>query len=145
MQALTQLQKLTNNTVIYNSSDTLVIDIEEIMEAIAEKSDILQAMDKIKDLEPQWKEFGQRVNHMNLDLTYCRKLSSLLGEHYLNLPNEALTWRAIIDALEYQREPAPKPAIKYGNGRKVADDVRVYLHNQDVFSKYKAKLISKEK
>ena len=112
------------------------------MKATPDKFDVLQAMDKIKDLQPEWKEFGQRVNHMNLDLTYCLKLSSLLGEHYLNLPNEVLTWRVIIDALEFQRVPAPKPAIKYGNGRKVADDVRDYLHNQDVFIKYKAMLNS---
>ena len=145
MQVLTHLKKLKNNAVIFNSSDTPVIDIEEIMEAIPDKSDVLQAMDKIKDLQPEWKEFGKRVTHMDLDLTYCRKLSSLLGEYFLNLPNKELTWRAIIAALEFQHGPAPKPAIKYGNGRKVADDVRDYLHNQDVFIKYKAMLISKEK
>ena len=115
------------------------------MKATPDESDVLQALDKIKDLEPEWKEFGRRVNHTNLDLTYCRHLSSLLGEYYLKLPNDTLTWKAIIDALEFQRVPAPKPAIKYGNGRKVADDVRDYLHNQDVFIKYKTMLNSKEK
>ena len=116
------------------------IDIDKIMKAIPENSDLITVLDGIKDDEKKWRDlFGKRLlKDANKGDSWFRNFSKLeflideiTGE---NADDYIYTWDSVIQALD-------KPtAIKFGSNRAgfklVSKVVGDYLNTSDVYAKY---------
>ena len=124
-----------------------VIDIDKIMDAIPEKSDLITVLDGIKDDVNKWREwFGKRLlkdaNKSDPWFRNFSKLAFLIDEITgKNAKNYKYTWGSVINALD---EPTP---IEIGNNtdgfKRVSGVVIHHLNKRDIYDKYMDQLKNK--